>query len=781
VVRNLGAFLLQGAAEGLAIPGLRSIHPDLQRLRTLARSYDALAPQARRDRLDTVRQVLVRINQRLLENGPPPVSEPRHTERPLGLSSSVAAVPGVGVRRAALLNHVGVERVGDLLWRLPWRYEDRTVTTPLGRLRPGQDATVCGDVCAVDEVVTARRPLRILRVVLNDASGTLTLKWFNQPYLRRRFALGQRVVCSGRVKGAGALLFPEMDNPQFELIEAGDGASLHTGRVVPVYHETQGLTSRVLRTLVDRALAGTHDLDEDCLPASIRDRLGLTPRGLALRAVHFPPASVDLTRYTDGTSPAHRRLAFEELFLLELGLVARRRETDRDADGITFRCEPDRLNRFWAALPYKPTAAQRRVVHDVLRDMGNARPMNRLVHGDVGCGKTVVAAAAVWMAVGDGYQTAVMAPTELLAEQHHRQLSAVLEPLGMRVAVLTSQLPRRNRRAVITRLATGEVDCVVGTHALLQPGVQFSRFGLAVVDEQHKFGVLQRSHLVRKGYHPDVLIMTATPIPRTLAMTVYGDLDVSVIDEMPAGRLPINTRWFRETERPAAYDAVRRAVAEGRQVYVVAPRIDESERGEIGSVETVAARVRERCPGVRAGILHGRLSRTEKDGTMRAFLFGQVDVLVATTMVEVGIDVPNATVMLIEDADRFGLAQLHQLRGRIGRGIHASQCLLVSPNRVSDEARLRLETMREVRDGFVIAERDLAMRGPGEFLGTRQSGLPDLKVANLVRDAGLVELARREAFSLFDRDPTLSAPDHAPLKVALKRTWGTRFALATVG
>ncbi len=781
VVRNLGAFLCQRATEGLAVPRLRSIHSELQQLKTLASGYDDLPPQARKERLNAVRAVMSRISRRAVEGDVPriPVAPPSH--RAIDLSSAVSAVPGVGERRAALLRKLGVERVDDLLWRLPWRYEDRVATTPLGALRVGQSATVSGEVRSVDEVVTARRRFRILRVVISDASGTVTLKWFNQPYLRRRLAPGQRLMCSGRVKAPGGLLFPEIENPQFEVMEPGEGASLHTGRVVPVYHETRGLTSRGVRVLIDRALTAVRGLNEDCLPQSTRDRHGLIPKSQALRTVHFPPSDADLAQYNSGISPAHRRLAFEELLLLELGLVARRRETARDAEGIAFECAPRRLERFWAVLPYAPTGAQRRVVHEVLRDMAASRPMNRLIHGDVGCGKTLVAAAAIWMAVGDGYQAAVMAPTELLAEQHFRQMSSVLGGLGVRVALITSELPGRERRAALDGLASGDVECVVGTHALLQPGVRFARFGLAVVDEQHKFGVLQRSHLVRKGYHPDVLIMTATPIPRTLAMTVYGDLDVSVIDEMPAGRVPIETRWYRDRQRPAADAAVRRALAAGRQAYVVAPRIDESDDGEVQSVAALAERLRERCPDARVGLLHGRLSRAEKDDAMRAFLARRLDVLVATTVVEVGIDVPNATVMVIEHAHRFGLAQLHQLRGRIGRGAHASLCLLLSPDRVSDDARQRLETMQEIRDGFLIAERDLAMRGPGEFLGTRQSGLPDLKVANLIRDADLVDLARREAFAVFERDPSLAAPEHAPLKAALRRTWGSRFALATVG
>ncbi|MEW6683545.1 MAG: ATP-dependent DNA helicase RecG [Nitrospirota bacterium] len=781
VVRNLGAFLVHCAAEGLAIPRLRSIHADLERLSALASTYDGLSPPKRRERLEAVREVLSRMSRRSLGGRTASVPESNPGDRGLALSDAIEALPGIGVRRAALLRTLGIERVEDLLWQLPWRYEDRAATTPLAALRVGQDVTVCGEVNAVDEMVTARRRLRILRAILSDGSGTVTLKWFNQPYLRRRLAPGQQLMCSGRVKGTGGLLFPEIDNPQFEVMGVGDSSSLHTGRVVPVYHETRGLTSRVLRVLVDRVLTTARGLNEDCLPASIRDRHGLIPKQQALRTVHFPPPDADLAQYTAGIGPAHRRLAFEELLLLQLGLVARRRQTERDSLGITFECSPGRLARFWTSLPFEPTAAQRRVVDEVRRDMTSSRPMNRLIHGDVGCGKTVVAAAAIWMAVGDGYQAAVMAPTELLAEQHFRQLSNVLGGLGVRVALLTSESPRRDRRLVLDRLASGDIDCVVGTHALLQPGVRFARFGLAVVDEQHKFGVLQRSHLVRKGYHPDVLIMTATPIPRTLAITVYGDLDVSVIDEMPVGRIPVETRWYREAQRPAANEAVRQALARGRQVYVVAPRIDESDDGEIRSVAALAERLGRECPGARVGLLHGRLNRSDKDAAMQAFLSRRLEVLVATTVVEVGIDVPNATVMVIEHADRFGLAQLHQLRGRVGRGAHASLCLLLSPDRVSEEARQRLETMQEVRDGFLIAERDLEMRGPGEFLGTRQSGVPDLKVAKLTRDARLVDLARREAFAVLDTDPTLSLPEHALLRTALKRAWGTRFALATVG
>ncbi|MFZ5877612.1 MAG: ATP-dependent DNA helicase RecG [Nitrospirota bacterium] len=787
LVRNLGAFLARCAGDGLAVAAFRAIHPELRRLRHLASGYDDLPTSARRERLEAVRDLLARMSRpdgardRERVAAPAPTVSDGGPSRVVDLAEPVAALPGIGVRRAALLGKLGIERVEDVLWRLPWRYVDRSAATPLGELRVGQDATVFAEVRSVEEVITSRRRLRILQALVGDSTGVLTVKWFNQPYLRTRLAPGQLLMCSGRIKASRSLSLIEMDNPQFEVLASEGNPSLHTGRVVPIYHETRGLNSRALRVLVDQVLNRARDVEHDVLPASMRERNTLMPKHAAWRAVHFPPPDADLDQWNAGVSPAHRRLVFEELLLLELGLAVRRRETTADAEGIAFRCAPERLAALWRALPYAPTGAQRRVVDEVLRDMGSSRPMNRLIQGDVGCGKTVVAAAAIWMAVGDGYQAAFMAPTELLAEQHGRQLSALLGGLGLRVALLTSELGRRDRAEVLGRVAAGAIDCVVGTHALLQPDVRFARLGFAVIDEQHKFGVLQRSHLVRKGYHPDVLIMTATPIPRTLAMTVYGDLDVSVIDEMPAGRLPIETRWHRDARRPEADEVIRRAIQAGRQVYVVAPRIDESDDGELRSVGVVADRLRTRHTEARIGVLHGRMSRTEKDQVMRAFVVRELDILAATTVVEVGIDVPNATVIVIEHADRYGLAQLHQLRGRVGRGREVSVCLLLSSNRVAEESMQRLQTMVDVRDGFVIAERDLAARGPGEFLGTRQSGLPDLKVANLIRDVRLVELARREAFGVVERDPTLSAPEHAPLKAALKRTWGKRLALASIG
>ncbi|MBI3607947.1 MAG: ATP-dependent DNA helicase RecG [Nitrospirae bacterium] len=789
VIRNLGAFLSQSARDGLATPQLLPIHSHLRQLDELLDGYDDLPVENRRARLFLVRSLLegasgqsdARTDVRA-EDKHRAGSGAAASADGLDVSAPIRSLPGVGSRKAELLHRLGIERIGDLLWMLPWRYVDRGHPVPLGAVRAGDDATVCGELRSIEVVVTARRRMRIVQAVLADATGALTLKWFNQSYLENQLVSGQTLMCSGRVRQEGLLDSRVMENPQFEIVAPADAASLHTGRIVSIYHETRGLNSRALRVLMDRALCAARGIEDDCLPDDVRKRCRLVPRGDAFRAVHFPPPKVNLADYNAGTSRAHRRLVFEECFLLELGLAARRHETSQETGGVRFRCEPRRLHAFWASLPFQPTAAQRNVVGEVLTDMAASRPMNRLLQGDVGCGKTLVAAAAIWMAAGDGYQAAMMAPTELLAEQHHRELTKLLGALGGRVASVTGDLPRRARTALLRRLAAGEIDCVVGTHALVQPDVRFARFGLAVIDEQHKFGVLQRSHLVGKGYHPDVLIMTATPIPRTLALSVYGDLDVSVIDEMPAGRHLVETLWYGERQRSLANELIRRELRAGHQAFVVAPRVDESPEVDVRSAVELARRLQQEVfPEACVGLLHGRLSRVEKDKVMGEFLRGAIHVLAATTVVEVGLDVPNATVMMIEHADRYGLAQLHQLRGRVGRGRHRSMCVLMAGGWLSREARERLETMVAVQDGFILAERDLALRGPGEFLGTRQSGLPDLKVANLVRDARVLELARAEAFEVFRQDPALTDPRHRSLKSALLRTWGRRLSLGTIG
>lgn len=790
MIRNLGAFLDRCAQEGLEETSYRAIHPYLHRLRRLIAGYDQSVVGRRKEALDAVASLLLSVAGHDRSSASAPMrGRRRHgaggsTEKEaeaISLAAPIQDLPGVGPRRAAMFRRLGVERVGDLLWLFPWRYLDRVAPVPLSAVSGGADVTVYGEVRTVDEVVTSRRRIHLLNAVLGDPTGTIGLRWFNQPFLVGRLVPGQTLMCSGRVKPDGLFQRWRMDNPQFEILSDSDTVSLHMGRVVPAYHETRGITSRLLRVCIDRVLKQGSGLDVDPLPSELIARRGLLSRREALMAVHFPPPSADVAQYNAGRSPAHQRLIFEELFLLELGLAVRRHQTAREDDGIAFRCVPARLDAFWKALPFSPTGAQRRVVDEVLGDMAAARPMNRLIQGDVGCGKTVVAAAAMWMAMGDGYQTALMAPTELLAEQHHRQVLKLLGPLGIRIGMVTGDQSARERSRVLASVARHDLDCVIGTHALAQPDIRFGRLGFAVIDEQHKFGVLQRSHLVRKGDHPDIVIMTATPIPRTLALTVYGDLDISVVDAMPGGRRPIETRWYSERQRPSAHEVIRHALHAGQQIYVVAPRIDESD-GEIRSASRLAERLqREIFPDASIGLLHGRLPRGDKDRVMAGFVEGAIQILVATTVVEVGIDVPNATVMLIEHADQYGLAQLHQLRGRVGRGPLQSRCLLMSGSRVSDEARERLEAMVMTSDGFQIAERDLALRGPGEFLGTRQSGLPDLRAANLVRDGIVLEEARQEAFALLKRDPSLTHPQHAALKEALMHTWGARLALGAIG
>ncbi|MEO5656837.1 MAG: DEAD/DEAH box helicase, partial [Nitrospiria bacterium] len=581
VIRNLGAFLSGSAQEGLNNADYRAIHPQLERLRRLLDGYDESPLERRQAQLSTIGALLDDLRTGVFPLAPlarKTKTAPREiADGRFDLDSPIQALAGVGPRKADLLRRLGVERVGDLLWMIPWRYYDRGSLTSFGGLSAGQDATVCGKLHTVEEVVTSRRRFRMINGVLGDKTGTLGLRWFNQGYLRNRLSPGQILMCTGRIKPDGLFQRWRMDNPQFEILNEDESPSLHMGRIVPVYHETRGMNSRVLRVLIDRVLAHAHGFEVDCLPAEIVERCGLLARREAFTAVHFPPPDADLDSYHAARSAAHRRLVFEELFLLELGLAVRRHQTLKTREGIAFRCVPARLEAFWAALPFTPTTAQRRVVDEVLTDMAAARPMNRLIQGDVGCGKTVVAAAAIWMAIADGYQAALMAPTELLADQHHRQIVSLLGSLGVRVGALTGDRSPRDRAENLARLARGETDCIVGTHALVQPDVRFARFGFAVIDEQHKFGVLQRSHLKGKGCDPDVLIMTATPIPRTLALTVYGDLDVSIVDEMPKGRWPIETRWYTERQRAAANDAIQRAIQQGHQAYVVAPLIEESD------------------------------------------------------------------------------------------------------------------------------------------------------------------------------------------------------------
>jgi ATP-dependent DNA helicase RecG len=697
----------------------------------------------------------------------------RQTTRaaPPGLATPLQFLKGVGPERARLLARKGLATVEDALFFLPIRHEDRTRLTSLRAIQVGQVVTCAGTVAGISPPPPgrARAPLVLL---LRDASGYGTATLFGRGWLTRVLQRGQRLILHGR--GARFKDKITLQVQDWELVESDDDEPIHAGALVPVYSSTEGLPQRALRALQWRLVEAHAGELAETLPEALRRRRNLLGLAEAVRGAHFPPGDGQLTR-------SRHRLAYEDFLLLQLGLAILRARTTR-ARGIALNPPGALVARLRAVLPWALTGAQERVWGEIRGDMGAPFPMHRLLQGDVGSGKTIVAAMAVLTAVEAGYQAAVMAPTEILAEQHFMTFRRLLEPLGVPVTLLTSALRARERTARRAALAAGEVGCAIGTHALVQERVEFRRLGLIVVDEQHRFGVAQRANLKAKGEHPDVLVMTATPIPRTLALTVYGDLDVSVLDELPPGRQPVVTAARTESRRPQIYAFLREQVAAGRQVYVVYPLIEESEAIDLKAATDMAAHLqRDVFPDLVVGLLHGRLSFEDKDAIMQRFKAGQVHVLVSTTVIEVGIDVPNASVMLIEHAERFGLSQLHQLRGRVGRGPWRSYCILLSAGKLGDDAARRVQAMVETSDGFRIAEVDLQLRGPGEFFGTRQSGLPEFRVADLLRDAAVLEEARRDALPIVAADPELRAPEHRGLRDALLARWRGKLALASVG
>jgi ATP-dependent DNA helicase RecG len=700
-------------------------------------------------------------------------------EAPHPLATPLQFVKGIGPQRAKLLANLRLHTVEDALYYLPSRHEDRSQLTPLRSLKPNDVTTVSGTIRAISPPPRGR-PRMPLSVLLSDGTGFLTCVWFGQAYLERQFQRGQRLIVHGKAQRyrSGPL---QMQVKDFEIVEdeTADGApepgdeTLHTGRLVPVYGLTRGLTARPMRRLMKRLVDGYVDGLDDPLPDALRARHHLELLSVALRAGHFPKTDADY-------ASARRRIVYDEFLLLQLGLAIRRHRRGREP-GLAMNPPGALARRLLAALPFALTPAQERVWREIRVDMAAPYPMNRLLQGDVGSGKTVVAALAILTAVESGYQTALMAPTEILAEQHLMTLTQLLEPLAVEVALLTNAVKGKARERVQAGTADGTIACVVGTHALVQGGVRFRRLGLAVVDEQHRFGVNQRATLRRKGESPDVLVMTATPIPRTLALTLYGDLEVSVIDELPPGRKPVVTKARTESARRQIYGFLREQVSAGRQVYVVYPLVEESEAIDLRAATEMADGLqREVFPDLRVGLIHGRMPFAEKDRVMREFKAGVLHILVSTTVIEVGIDVPNASVMLIEHAERFGLSQLHQLRGRVGRGPWKSYCILLS-GAASEDARRRLDAMTATGDGFKIAEADLALRGPGDFFGTRQSGLPEFRVADLLRDAAALEAARRDAVALIRDDPRLLAPEHRALRTALLQRWRGKLDLAGIG
>ncbi len=724
-------------------------------------------------------------------------------------------VKGVGPRIAETLATKGIETVEDLLYYLPFRYEDRLNPRGIAELRPGEMASVIAEVRTSMLFRTKRAPL--FEVTFGQGRATLKAIWFHGTYLKDTFRPGQLVALYGKVeqntRGRGGL---QTIQPQFEILSGGVGVavtsedqlesrvqeSLEIGRIVPVYESAAGqkLTSRWFRRVIYSALQQLSPEIEDGVPRSIRESLKLMDRRTAFEQAHFPPEGESFANLQAARTPAHFRLIFEEMFFLEVGLELKRKQF-RARPGIAFGLNDKVREAIKRFLPFHPTAAQKRVLKEIADDMKRPSPMRRLLQGDVGSGKTIIALQAAVIAIENGYQAALMAPTEILATQHHISARRLLEEHGYRTVLLTGSLDQDRKRDARRHIARGDVQLVIGTHALIEDKVGFVKLGLVIVDEQHRFGVMQRLRLMRKTteLEPDVLVMTATPIPRTLALTLYGDLDTSTLDELPPGRTPITTRRVKDDRAEEVWAFVRKQVQQGRQAYVVYPVIEGAEENMPGMTEDESAKGRSKLglkaavsmydelrkkyfPDKRVGLLHGKLDPEEKDIVMRRFHRGEIDVLVSTTVIEVGVDVPNASVMVIEHAERFGLSQMHQLRGRIGRGAAKSYCVLMTGGKISPEAERRLDTMVSTQNGFEISETDLELRGPGEFFGTRQAGVPSLRVANLLRDRQILELAKQSASALIQgENKDVSDAEKRLVMNHLRAHWQRRYGLVEVG
>lgn len=769
VVGGLAGFIERQCSRlGQALGG-NGVRAAVRDLTDLFADYGALEPRERAERIARARQILDAIGagERVEPAAHAPTRKRRAQVPRRTVHDPVTVLWGVSETRAQQLANLGIHTVLDLLQHYPLRHEDRRRIQSIAALGAGEVATIRATVEATGEA-RKRGRFSITTVPVRDESGPAELLWYGQDFRATQFEPGTEVFATGVVRYFRDL--PQLDNPEVESTARRN--PLSAGRIVPIHGLTKGLYMPQMRRLAYTAVRDYGELVPEIVPEDVRERRGLCGAQFAIENIHFPRDDEALER-------ARHRITFEELFLLQVQLARLRREAKAPEAGVRLRVEAAWLDELKGVLPFELTAAQERVIGEIAADLADAAPANRLLHGDVGSGKTAVAAWVLLAAARNEYQAAYMVPTEVLAEQQHRTLRELFAPLDVEVVLLVGGM-RRGKKRLQQRIADGDVPVVVGTHALIQEAVQFRRLGVAIIDEQHRFGVLQRAALREKGYNPNVVVMTATPIPRTLALTVYGDFDISVLDEMPPGRRPPATEVLTMRQRPQAYDLVRQEVVAGKQAFIVCPLVEESERLQLRAATELARRLeREIFPDLRIGLVHGRMPTDEKEAVMQAFRRGQLDVLCSTSVIEVGVNVPNASVMLVENAERFGLAQLHQLRGRVCRGEHQSHCILLVGTR-SREAWGRVEVLARTNDGFEIAEEDLKVRGPGEFYGTRQHGLPDLKMASVLSDTLTLVQAREEAMALIDADPGLRKPAHRALGERLTQRLDERVRLASI-
>jgi len=785
VIGGLDKFLRRWAAQAVASITTPRFLADFKKLHLDDARYASLNQEQRKKLIADIFAFLESTKEEKTVEKPLPgkrvtpprrrtVAAPQATGQSLDLP--VTTLHGVSTAMAAKFKRLGVQTIRDLLYFFPHRHLDYSRTNYISELTEGEEQTITANVWQAQVTMLGGR--RGTEAIVGDETGNVRAVWFNNPYIAKSLPTNARVVLSGRVRLFGGRYV--FESPEWELLE--DKELVHTGRLVPLYSLTQGLKPRQVRKLMKQVVDRFAGQVADFLPPSLRERCKLVELPQAIFQAHYPEDEA-------AKNNARVRLAFDELFLLQLGVLGRKHEWQESQPGNPVSVEKPMLESFIKSLPFELTPAQQKVLKELLADLEKPVAMSRLLQGEVGSGKTVVATAALLAAAASGYQGAFMAPTEILAEQHFSSVSEVLSRTASKVeeednlrrfsgllsrpltlALLIGDLSQASKQAIQQLIRDGDIDIIIGTHALIQKEVDFHKLGLVVVDEQHRFGVAQRSALRQKGFNPHVLVMTATPIPRTLALTLYGDLDLSVIDELPPGRQTIKTRWLKQAQRASAYAFLKKQVAEGRQAFIICPLVEESEaiqaRAAVAEYERLS---RDVFPDLKLGLIHGRLSAAEKDKVMHRFRAGELDILVSTPVVEVGIDVPNATVMLVESADRFGLSQLHQFRGRVGRGSQQSYCMLLAEN-PSEIGRARLDLIEKIQDGFQLAEEDLKLRGPGEFFGTRQSGLPDLRMARL-SDVKLLELARAEAIRLFEQDPGLKKAEHRLLSAELARVW----------